>query len=193
MPAVAKLGHVALVTPDLERSTWFFRDIVGLEETDRDGDTVYLGAWGDFEHHSLSLTAGEEAWMDHVGWRASSPEAVDATAALLEEQGVAVEQVEPGRERGQGRAIRFAVPGSGHPFELYWDMDKACAPEDRRSRLKNNAYRAYGHGISPRRIDHVNVWTADADAGARWLVDTLGFKVREEARMGGNLWAAGCR
>jgi catechol 2,3-dioxygenase len=30
LPEIAKLGHVALVTPDLEKYLWFFRDFIGL-------------------------------------------------------------------------------------------------------------------------------------------------------------------
>lgn len=29
LPEISKLGHVALVTPDLEKSLWFFRDVIG--------------------------------------------------------------------------------------------------------------------------------------------------------------------
>lgn len=190
MPEIAKLGHVALVTPDLEKSTWFFRDIVGLEETDRDADAVFLAAWGDFEHHSLSLTAGDEARLDHVGWRTARPEHVDEFAERLEEGGIGVTRVEAGEERGQGRAIRFALAGDGHPLELYYDVDKPAAAQDRRSRLKNNAYRPYDHGVSPRRIDHVNLWTADPTPSRDWLELALGFKNREAAVMGGNLVGA---
>ena len=45
-PSLAKLGHVALVTPDLGRSLRFFRDVVGLEQVAGDGSSVDLRAWG---------------------------------------------------------------------------------------------------------------------------------------------------
>ena len=37
LPEIAKLGHVALVTPDLEKSLWFFKELIGLEETRNSG------------------------------------------------------------------------------------------------------------------------------------------------------------
>lgn len=42
MASIAKLGHVALVTPDMERSLWFWSEVVGLEEVQRTGDAAYL-------------------------------------------------------------------------------------------------------------------------------------------------------
>ena len=33
LPEIAKLGHVALVSADLEKSLWFFEEVVGLEKT----------------------------------------------------------------------------------------------------------------------------------------------------------------
>jgi catechol 2,3-dioxygenase-like lactoylglutathione lyase family enzyme len=44
MVEIAKLGHVALVTPDVEGSLQFWRDVVGLDEVDRDGETGFLRA-----------------------------------------------------------------------------------------------------------------------------------------------------
>ena len=54
MPAlrhdVAHLGHAELLTPEPERSLWFFAQVLGLTETGPDGDSVYLRTWDDYEH-----------------------------------------------------------------------------------------------------------------------------------------------
>ena len=57
-PEIAKLGHVALVTSDLEKSLFFFKEIIGLEETEEVNGVHYLRAYSDFQHHTLSLEAG---------------------------------------------------------------------------------------------------------------------------------------
>lgn len=177
-PAIAKLGHVALTTPDLEKSLWFWRDLLGLIEVERVDGTVYLRAWGDFEHHTLSLRAGDAATVDHVAWRTERPEDVDAFAARIRGQGTPMQWIEPEQERGQGRAFRFhSVPGQ--VFELYYDVEKARPPDGHRSRLLNNPHRLEGRGVSPRRIDHVNMHAVDAAAATDWLRDTFGFKLRE--------------
>lgn len=179
LPEIAKLGHVALVTPDLDKSLWFFRDVIGLEVTEEKNGTYYLRAWGEWEHHSLSLTAGDRGYVDHIAWRTKRPEDVDGFAQLLEKAGTEVNWIEAGVEAGQGRAIRFKLP-SQHSFEIYYDVEKPKAEEGRRSVLKNQTYKAWRRGISPRRFDHVNIATSmDVGDIIDYLGQQLGFKLRE--------------
>ena len=177
-PEIAKLGHIALTSPDFEKSLWFWKDVVGLHEVERVDDTVYLRAWGEFEHHTLSLRPDSAALVDHIAWRTKRPEDVDAFAARIEQSGLSVVQVDPDQERGQGRAIRFTTP-SGQTFEIYYDVEKPKPPPEKRSRLLNNPYRLGGPGVAPRRIDHVNMHAPDAAEMTRWLSDVMGFKNRE--------------
>ncbi|HEX4107345.1 MAG TPA: VOC family protein [Solirubrobacteraceae bacterium] len=184
MPAIAKLGHVAIITPDIEKSLWFFRDVLGLETVAQDAERVYLRGWGEFEHHSLSLAEGAEAGIDHVGWRASAPEDVAAYADRFSATGVEFDRIDPGTETGQGEAIRFLLPeGGDHPFEIYYDIEKPLLPEERRSRLKNQTAKSWARGASVRCIDHVNLWTANPEPPAEWMANELGFKHREMVRL----------
>src|ERR1700737_3630013 len=177
-PEIAKLGHVALTTPDLEKSLWFWRDLIGLHEVERVDGTIYLRAWGEYDHHTLSLKSDDVATVDHVAWRTKRPEDVDGFAERIKAQGTAVQWVDKGSERGQGRAFRFHSE-PGQIFEIYYDMEKPPAPENQRSRLLNSPYRLEGRGVAPRRIDHVNMHGARGDVSAKWLADTMGFKIRE--------------
>ncbi|MGE7662516.1 VOC family protein [Peribacillus sp. NPDC097197] len=178
-PEIAKLGHVALVSANLEKSLWFFRDTIGLEETEVIDGVHYLRAWGDFEHHTLSITAGETSYIDHIGWRTKRPEDVATFAKLLEDAGTEVRWIEAGEEVAQGEAVRFELP-SGHRFELYYDMEKTPADESRKSVLKNQTYKSWAKGVSPRRIDHVNLQTSQDNAViVNYLQQALGFKLRE--------------
>jgi biphenyl-2,3-diol 1,2-dioxygenase len=179
MPSIAKLGHIALVTPDLDTSVGFWRDVVGLEEVERHEDVVYLRAWGDWEHHTLSLREGQTA-VDHIAYRAGAPEDVDYYAARLAEQEIDVRRVEAGEERGQGESARFALPDAGHPFEIYYDVEKPKLPEGRRSRLKNQTARSWARGVSPRCLDHVNIGCENIESANAWLRSELGFRAREE-------------
>src|SRR5438034_9588408 len=85
---LAHLGHVELLTPKPEESLRFFVDIMGMTETARRGDSVYLRGWDDYEHHTLKLTASKTAGMGHVAWRATSPEALERRAAIIEHSGL---------------------------------------------------------------------------------------------------------
>ncbi|MFN8151461.1 MAG: VOC family protein [Solirubrobacterales bacterium] len=131
-PEIAKIGHVALVTPDLEASHHFVHDLLGLDEVERRDGTIYYRAWGEFEHHALRCARVRR--RRSPAWRSKRLDYVEGFAARLEASGVEVERVEAGAEAGQGKAIRFTTAG-GHPFEIYYDIDKPRAPEEIRSRL----------------------------------------------------------
>lgn len=178
-PELAKLGYVALVTPDIEKSLWFFKEVIGLEETEEVDGVHYLRAWGDFGHHSLSIEKGDSGYVKHVGWRTKNPEDVLAFKVALEHEGVKVQHVEAGTTRGIGEAIRFQLP-SGHSFELYYDVDKPEVAEHRRSVLKNQTYKSWAKGVSPRRFDHVNIHASkNIKETYNFLLKQLGFKMRE--------------
>lgn len=191
LPEIAKLGHIALVTPNLEKSLWFYRDVIGLEVTEEKDGIIYMRAWGDFEHHTLSLRAGDRAFVDHIAWKTKKPEDVEGFANLLQKAGTDVGWIEAGEEAGQGRAIRFKLP-SQHTFEIYFDMDKTPAEEIKKSVLKNQTYKSWERGVSPRRIDHVNI-TSSMDVGNihTWLSEQMGFKMREYIKFQGGPVMAG--
>jgi len=178
-PEIAKVGHVALVTPDLEASHHFVHDLLGLDEVEQRDGTSYYRAWGEFEHHSLSLREGP-AGIDHLAWRTRRPEDVAGFAERLEAAGVDVTRVEGGEEAGQGEAIRFVTVG-GHPFEIYFEISKPKAPPEIRSRLINQPATSHRRGASPRRIDHYNLATAVDNVGnaQRFLAEQMGLRTRE--------------
>ena len=178
-PELSKLGYVALVTPDLEKSLWFFKEVIGLEETKISNGVHYLRAFGDFGHHTLSLEKGDSGYVKHVGWRTKRSEDVAAFKEALLHEGVEVESIPAGTTTGVGEAIRFKLP-SGHSFELYYDMEKPEVEEERRSVLKNQPYKAWAKGISPRRFDHINIHsTVNVKETYDFLIEQLGFNMRE--------------
>ena len=178
-PEISKLGHFGLVSTDLEKSLWFFKEVIGLEETEEADGVHYLRAWGDFEHHTLTLRAGEESRLDHIAWRTKRPEDVDAFAENLQKEGIEINWVEEGTERGQGKAFRFQLP-SKHTFEIYFDMEKTLAAPETRSVLKNQTHKSWNRGISPRRIDHVNLLSSiPANEFSDFMIQHLGFNLRE--------------
>ncbi|MFA1611640.1 VOC family protein [Halobellus rubicundus] len=188
-PELARLSHVALETPDLEGSLEFFVDAVGFEEVEREGDTSYLRAVDEFDHHSIVLSEAEEAGVDHVGWQTRKPEYLSEFEAILDEEGIDVTWIDAGEELGQGEAFRFTTP-TGHEFEFYHEMEKPDPPAERRSKLKNKTYsRTTTNPIAPRRIDHVQLWDPEANDFRAWLKEALNFRVQERYnREDGSRW-----
>lgn len=175
---LAKLGHVAAHTPDIDESIWFFRDVLGFQLTERTGTVAYLRGLRDWEHHTLSLIESGQTGVDHIAFRTTSQEELEELTAELETDGDDVRHVEAGQETGQGQAIR--VEKFGHPYEFYYDVEKPDAPEGKRSRLGNRLYGEHvGNRIAPRRIDHAHVQDAVSPAHAEWLEETLGFQLNE--------------
>ena len=60
---VAHLGHVEMLTDKPEASLDFFVDVLGLTESGREMDSVYLRAFDDYEFHTLKLTASKTTGM----------------------------------------------------------------------------------------------------------------------------------
>lgn len=182
-PEIAKLGHVGLVTQNLEKSLWFFQDVIGLVLTEEKDGVYYFRGTNDFEHHTLAIREGDESYVDHIAWRTKRPEDVDLFAEQLQFSGTDIEWVKEGTEAGQGKAFRFKLP-SKHTFEIYYEMEKTPADDARKSVLKNQVYRSWYQGISPRRIDHVNLLTSYSPKELTdFMMEKLGFKLREYVKL----------
>lgn len=186
-PEVCRLSHLELMTPDLSASLSFFRDVVGLEEISRSGDVAFLRAWGDTDDHSLVLSQREKAGVGHVSWRTRRAEDVERFATILRADGRDVREVAPGSEPGQGPAIRFDTP-AGFELELFYE--RVVRPAATRSDLRTNSARAYDHGISPRRIDHINLAMSSMATEKGWYEETLGLRTRDYLTVEGEPVAA---
>ena len=68
MARVMRIGRVELKVLDLEKSVDYYTNVIGLEETGRMGDSVYLKAWDEFDHHSVILTKSNYCWVGHFGF-----------------------------------------------------------------------------------------------------------------------------
>jgi catechol 2,3-dioxygenase len=173
---LAHLGHVELLTPKPDESLWFFTNILGMYETDRAGQSVFLRGAGDFERHTLKLTEHREAGIGHMAWRTVSPQALKRRAVAVESSGYGVGWIDG--DLGHGPAYQFLDP-DGHHMELYYEAEHYRAPEQHRSRLKNQPQR-YSHvGAGIRRLDHVNLLCQEVTVNRRFMEEMLGFRLRE--------------
>jgi len=173
---LSQLGHVEIITPRLEESTRFMIDLMGLEESVRDGDSVYLRGWGEWLHHSVVLTAGDEPAIGHIGWRTEGPEELDLAVERLEASGLGEGWVGP--TIGHGRAYRFRNP-AGHLEEVYWEAERWHAPPELRSTFPNRPQARSARGVAARQLDHVTVLAADVLELANWKCETLGHRFME--------------
>jgi catechol 2,3-dioxygenase len=174
---IAHLGHLEMFTPKPEASLRFFVDIMGMTESGREGDSVYLRAWDDYERHTLKLTAAKQPGMGHMGLRARSQQALERRVAALQGTEFAI-----GWTKGDlchGPAFLCQDP-DGHKIELYYETQWYEPPTGLQPALKNQAQRFPARGCNVRRLDHWNGLAVDIKANREFFENYLGFRLTEQ-------------
>lgn len=173
---VAQLAHLEIYTPDPEGTLWFFKDLLGMVETAREGQSVYLRAYEDFYHHTLKITENKQPGLGHVAWRAQSKNALERRIADLEKSGLGKGWIDG--DLGHGPAYQFTTPDN-HLMEILYEVDYFEASEDQKSCLLNRPQKRPLYGVPVRRIDHVNLMVSDVPKNRNFMGDQLGFRLRE--------------
>lgn len=164
--AITRASHVELTVQDLERSLRFYRGLVGLVESRREGDTAYLRGLEEACHHSLVLRqdAGEPRCAQ-LGFRVLEDHHLDALADRLRTLGREPSWAE---RPHQGRTLRCTDP-SGIPLEFCSRM--AVEP---RQIISFGSFR----GGSAQRLDHFQLLTPKVGESCEFFA-ALGFRVSE--------------
>lgn len=174
---IAQLAHVEILSPKPEETVKFFTRFLGMEETARSGQSVYLRGYEDFYHHSLKVTEAKEAGLGHAAWRTSSPQALQRRVAAIEATGHGKGWI--AGDLGHGEAYQFTTP-DGHNMEILWDVEYFQAEEHQKSKLLSRPSKKPYRGVPVRRLDHLNLMTANPGKNTDFMVDALGFRLREQ-------------
>ncbi|MDQ0218035.1 catechol 2,3-dioxygenase [Peribacillus cavernae] len=177
---VAQIAHVEIFTPKPDETLWFFKELLGMEETTREGQSVYLRAYEDFYHHTLKVTEAKEPGIGHVAWRTSSKPALERRVQALESSGYGKKWIDG--DLGHGPAFQFETP-DGHKMELLWDVEYYKAPEHKWTKLLSRPQKRPLRGVPVRRLDHVNLLASDVTTNKNFLMNQLGFRLREHIVM----------
>ncbi|MBM4765172.1 catechol 2,3-dioxygenase [Bacillus sp. B15-48] len=181
---VAQLAHVEILSPKLEKSVEFFTRFLGMEVTARSENSVYLRAYEDFYHNTLKITEANEAGLGHVAWRATSPQALERRVAEIEKSGFGIGWIDG--DIGHGKAYQFTTT-DGHLMEILWEVEYYHTQEEQRSKLLNRPSKRPDRGVPVRRLDHINLMTSNPGKDTDFMLDTLGFRLREQIRDNGNV------
>jgi 3,4-dihydroxyphenylacetate 2,3-dioxygenase len=163
---IVRVGHVELLVTDLEASSRFYVELLGMIESDRTDDAVYLRGWEEHGHHSLILRRALQASVGHVAFRVRDEDDLERLAETGEAAGTPVQWY--GGEPHHGRALRFSDP-LGIPLEFF------CAMEPAESRLR--AFHEH-RGAPLMRLDHVNFQVADIERAVPFWT-SHGFRCSE--------------
>jgi catechol 2,3-dioxygenase len=173
---IAHLAYTELLTPNMEGTLWFFKQLLGMREVTREKGSVYLRCYEDPYHHSLKVTEGDAPGLANCAWRTTSAEALERRAATLDKAGLGKGWTHG--DQGVGRTFAFETP-DGHPMELVWDIEKFRAPAGQGSKILSRRSRRPLQGLPPRRLDHINLMAADVTATKELMENALGFGTRE--------------
>ena len=120
---ILRLSHVELRVPDLELATAYYSEVVGMIETGRDSDRVFLKCWDEQQHHSVVLTMEPTHGLNHFGFKVTDAEDLDhyqAGSRLRVSWSVAT-------PRTSGRPGTGARSASGCPAATRWSSSTGCS------------------------------------------------------------------
>lgn len=157
-----RLGYVALNVTDLDRSVDFYRDLVGLDVSERNDGWAALRCGRD--HHNVLLYANGQPGVKRIAFELESEGDLDLAESYLAEQGldpIPVDETET-KALAMGRAIRFREPATGLCLEYFARQRYMALPfEARLTKIE--------------RLGHVVIQVKEFDKVYRFFADTLGF------------------
>ena len=135
--ALNRLGHVTLLTPDLEAPARFYREALGFRVSDRAPHGVWLRCSAD--HHVLAFLAGGRTAFDHHAYEIPDWNELKRICDWCFRQGVPLD-AGPMRH-GPGNNVNVYVQGpDGVKIEFYAEMEQIRDSEDHvRARPRNAA------------------------------------------------------
>ena len=119
--AVAKLGHVALYTPDPERAAKFFGDVLGFRVSDRIEENFVFLRCGP-EHHAMNFARGTEARIHHLAFELRDASHMHQACDLLGRNKFQILWGPVRHGPGHNVAVYHHNPDR-YLIELYYSMD----------------------------------------------------------------------
>ena len=174
---ILRLAHVDVRTPDLELSTAYYTEVLGLQLAGRGDDTVYLKCWDEEDHHSIRLRYDPRTGLDLFSFRVEREDDLAELEIAVQKYGCQVQRVSRGEAVGQGESLRFTIP-SGQTMELVYDLEKTgnilgklnpspVPPPDL-------------PGIAPPRLDHMLINAEEVGEAGAFFQKVLGFRMTEQ-------------
>src|SRR3954451_20188134 len=128
---ILRLGHVDVNVTDLDLTTAYYTEVLGMDVVARNEDSVYLKCWDEEDHHSLRLRYAPRVGMDLMSFKVHHEDDLGDLENKVSRFGFPVQRIGRGESLGQGESIRFSTP-SGHLMELVHDVEKVGTCRSRR-------------------------------------------------------------
>ena len=118
----AKLSHVVLNSPDIERGAAFLRDALGFRLRDRTKKAAFMGCGPD--HHSMAITDRKNTHLSHVAFELPSLDAVLRGCGRLKAAGLKIEWGVGRHGTGDNVFAYFVDPNNGFAIEYTGEMEQ---------------------------------------------------------------------
>jgi catechol-2,3-dioxygenase len=154
---VTKLGFFEVRSPDVERLVAYYKDSLGLIETDRVDSVVYLTTGAD--HHAVVVSPGTSDGRARIGLEVAGE--LDVAESALGDAGIAAaRRHDP--EPGIADALVLDEPWSGTPIWLY------------QSQAVSGVSVAVGQ--RPTKLGHIASYVPDLVLAQEFYCNVLGFR-----------------
>jgi catechol 2,3-dioxygenase-like lactoylglutathione lyase family enzyme len=120
-PTPQKLAHVVVNTPDIDRATAFYTDVLGLRISDW-SEHVMSFLRCNAEHHSIAFNAAPHASYNHTSWTMGSIDELFRAQGRVRAAGVPLAWG-TGRHGPGHQVFNYFVEPSGYVVELIADGD----------------------------------------------------------------------
>ena len=160
--SVSKISHASYVTPDLDRLSEYYQQVLGLTLVEKDDHRVYLG--GTVDHHSVMLRQGTAALCEGLGFQLGSEADLDQFEQQVKAHGLDTRR-ERDPEPGIADQFTFLDP-KGTRIQIF----RAQTPSSRRFATQ---------GIVPNKLGHVAFHVEDVVAMTDFYCNVLGFRVSD--------------
>lgn len=162
MIRVRKIAHASYETPDLDKQTEYYTDILGLTLTAREKDAVYLA--NTVDHHAVVLRKGDTPRCVRIGFEIGPDEDLDAFEKQTAAQGVKTSRKKDAEPTISDMVVFEDTKGTV--------MEVFRRPEMQRTRFT-------GKGVVPHKLGHVAFHVTDAKKATQFYCDVLGFRVSD--------------
>jgi len=168
-----KLGYVALNVTNIEKSTEFYREMVGLELVEKRQDIAFLRCSSD--HHNFILYSSEKPGIKRVAFELEDEAQFDIAVEKIRKAGISPYVIPEAESNAlyQGKTIRFVEPNTGLTFELYSQIKQIEDPYVPKVKgVKPTKITQLGHAV-------VDVEDEKFDGALQFFMDTMNFKVSD--------------
>jgi 2,3-dihydroxy-p-cumate/2,3-dihydroxybenzoate 3,4-dioxygenase len=169
-----KIGYVALNVTDVQKSTEFYDQVVGLQHVEENEKGLSFFRCSN-DHHNVILYPSTESGIKRVGFQMENDQELEKAYNQFVKNGLDPREVSEAelKELKQGRSFRIVEPNTGLELEFY-------------SKMMHMIKNFVPTHTKIERLGHVVLNVVDVDSTIKFFEENLNFIVSDH--LGENAW-----